>query len=320
MKTNKISIVLFIFLCGIVLHINGQTKPSSGVIVIPIRTIVHNDSLYVEMDIDVDRVKIKSQEALILTPVIRSSQQAEELPSVFLGGKKRYKAYLRQQAFGTARFDFFPLQARKDETSIIHYACVLPYQNWMEKAGLNLKEEIYGCADCQRSVSWLPLDAKISQPLQELPLILYINPPVEITKNRDIHGKAYLDFPVNQSVILPNFRNNQYELNKIHQAIAQVKANKYATATSIDLIGYASPEGNEALNETLSMNRSLSLKNYLQHIYDYPNSFFSVNWQGEDWQGLEQLITPSSLKNKQMVLDVITSRLPDKTKDLQMKS
>lgn len=307
-------IVGLLFVTGV----HAQSVTASGVMVVNAKAAVQNDSLYVDMNMDLAKVNIKSKDGVILTPVIQSPQQSLELPAVFVGGRNKYKAFNRKQAFGGNEVVFVSLRAKDDETSVINYTYPLPYEPWMENASLLLREEIYGCADCRKSQNDISLLANIDLMVRPL-LVTYIVPPVEKVKNRNLSGKAFLDFQVNKAVILPDFRNNPSELRKIRDVVMEVKDNKYATVSSIDLTGYASPEGPYELNEKLSKERSFALKDYLQNTYGFKTDLFNVSWKGEDWEGLKKQIETSDLKEKPELLDIINSSVSDAARDLAVK-
>ncbi len=48
-------------------------------------------------------------------------------------------------------------------------------------------------------------------PVQLQPAISYITPQAEAVKHRAIEGSAFLDFPVNQIIIRPEYRRNTVE-------------------------------------------------------------------------------------------------------------
>lgn len=319
MKTNKYFLIIFtlVFLFAG----RAQSESISGLEIIKSQAEVKGDSLYVNIDMNIQKVKMKAQKALLLTPVVQAGQQVQELPSVMISGKRKFKAYNRSLAYGAAPVAFISMRSGKHEDAIINYSYVVPFQPWMETANVALKEEIYGCVNCQKMIAWIPLLDNINLPIEVLPMMVtYVTPPVETVKNRDMHGKAFLDFPVGKSNILPDFRRNPTELGKIQSVVEQVKNNRYATITSIDLIGYASPEGPAELNLNLSKNRALALKSYLQDKYGYKNEMFNVQWKGEDWDGLKQLVEASDLTDKVALLEIINSNDKDAVKDRKIKS
>ncbi len=135
----------------------------------------------------------------------------------------------------------------------------------------------------------------------------FVTPEVEAVKARSESGKAFLDFAVGRSEIVPGFRNNASELQKIHITIESVRNDADATITGIGITGYASPEGSAASNQSLSARRAEALRNYIGAEYGLPNNLFAVWGGGEDWKTLDSLAAASSLSEKYALLEVIRS-------------
>jgi outer membrane protein OmpA-like peptidoglycan-associated protein len=133
----------------------------------------------------------------------------------------------------------------------------------------------------------------------------FVAPEAEAVKARNIYGKAYLDFAVGRSEILPTFRNNAAELQRIHQQMDSVKNDSDATLTGITITGYASPEGTSASNQALSERRAQALRGHIAGIHGLRESMFSVWGGGEDWSTLDSLIERSNISDKYGILEII---------------
>ena len=139
--------------------------------------------------------------------------------------------------------------------------------------------------------------------------IYFIRPEVEELKARSSEvGKAYLEFIVARSDILPNFRNNAAELERIHNLIWQVVNDPDATITGINITGYASPEASWSSNMALSQRRATSFKEHIRTTYRFSDSQFTVRGAGEDWATLEDLVSQSNMTDKYRIMDIIRSR------------
>ena len=147
----------------------------------------------------------------------------------------------------------------------------------------------------------------------------YMVPEVETIKARSESGKAYLDYEVGRSDILPYFRSNSMELQRIHSKIREVVHDPDATITGIVITGYASPEGSYANNMMLSQRRALSLKDHLRAVYGFHEGMFMVWGAGEDWAGLDSLVSHSFMPDKYRVLSVIHSAENYDMKELRLR-
>lgn len=136
--------------------------------------------------------------------------------------------------------------------------------------------------------------------------VSYAVPEAEAVKVRSEAGKAaYLDFAAGKADIVPDFKGNAAELEKIYAMIRGVRENPDAEITGITITGYASPDGLYSTNLSLSERRALSLKNQIKMITGYPDGFFTVIGKGEDWNTLDSLVAQSTMTNKYAVLEII---------------
>ena len=136
-------------------------------------------------------------------------------------------------------------------------------------------------------------------------LVSYIVPEVEEVKIRDIDFEAYLDFVVNQTDIRANYMNNPLELKRLTNFIAEIKSDKDVTIQSINVIGYASPEGSYQANKKLSEGRAKALMNYLQTNLNYPEKLFTTKFGGENWEGLQEKVSQSDIEDKDKILSIL---------------
>ena len=126
-----------------------------------------------------------------------------------------------------------------------------------------------------------------------LPLIL---PDPEGTKLRQIQGHAFLDFPVNETIIYPDYRKNPSELARIHKSVDSALFDKSVTIVSISLHGYASPESPFSNNTRLAKGRTEALKNYLVRKYNFNSQIIKTNFTPEDWDNLRGFLTETETR------------------------
>lgn len=123
--------------------------------------------------------------------------------------------------------------------------------------------------------------------LRECPPLPLIMPDPEETKLRQIEGHAFLDFPVNETVIYPDYRKNPDELARIHKSVDSALFDKSVVVTRISLHGYASPESPYANNTRLAKGRTEALRDYLMRKYRFKSEVFSSSYTPEDWDNLK---------------------------------
>lgn len=90
-------------------------------------------------------------------------------------------------------------------------------------------------------------------------------------------------------------------------ALDAAAANERATVKSTEIVAYASPEGAEKMNNKLSANRSQSAsKAWDKVVKGHENLDPTVRSVGEDWEGFQQLVSESSLEDKDLILRVLS--------------
>ena len=126
--------------------------------------------------------------------------------------------------------------------------------------------------------------------LREIPWLPYMLPEAEETKDRTVTGRAFLDFPVNETTIYPSYRRNPEELERLKKTINNALFDKSFKIRSISLHGYASPESPYSNNTRLARGRTQSLKEYICDQFNIPASLVKTTFTPEDWDNLRHYI------------------------------
>lgn len=271
-------------------------------------TLGSDTQLLVGMDVTVPAdMKLTTNSLLTLTPILMekdSTGSSKVLPAIYVYGRTRQ---IVAERTGKIPADAFQVVRRdKGEAQTIRYTARVPYEKWMNGSDLKLLGELYGCANCLKEDDLAQVHPVLLLRYVPQPAIAFVKPAAEI-KNRDEKGNAYLDFPVNQTVIYPDYRRNPFELAEINRTINVVKENPDTKITGIDLHGYASPEGSYANNTRLAKGRSEALKNYIIKEYGLSADMFKVESTPEDWAGLRAWIEKVGIDKQDEVLALIDS-------------
>ena len=269
-------------------------------------SISDNNMILVGMDITIPAgMEISSDKMLQLTPVLHNEDDSKNkvLPSVVVYGRKRAIVNERE---GSVPADAFEVIRRKNgQEQTINYTARIPFEVWMHESQLELMADLYGCANCltqEERALVMPVHL-VRYVIQ--PAIAFVTPDVEAVKARAEEGRAYLDFPLNQTKINPEYRDNPEELKKIIATIDLVKNDKNTEITEIDIVGYASPEGAYKTNARLAQGRAEALKKYVQELEHFEKDFIKVASVPEDWQGLRDYVAKSDFAQKEEMLSVI---------------
>lgn len=314
---------LLFTLCGLLFYGNGSSQivVQEGNIAVQVNELAQrSDSLYVKMDVSTTGHNVASRKSAEFTPVLSSEEHTKELPAISVMGRNSYKNYRRSRALLSRRehatYDpYMPYAVIRDYKGdqTVKYALAVPYEPWMSSAQLTLRRNDCGCGkvrttDTRLLANHVDLERVIVIERYNItPHLTYIRPEAEPVKMRSVTSEAFLDFAVGRTDLQPDFGNNASELEKILAAFASVGDDDDVTLTGVSLCGYASPEGSIARNRQLSEGRAVALKKYLMTKFDYPESFYSTRFGGEDWEGLAALVENSDMRYKQEVLELIAN-------------
>ena len=268
------------------------------------------DKLAVTMRINVSDMEIPKSRSLVCTPLIESGDSLRALPPIILNGKTRHILYERLERPTGGQPSEYEYRRRNGEEQWIDYQIYTPYADWMKKSEVSIVLDECGCGWEALQSNKSPLFALNFEPVVLQPVLAYVTPQAEEVKARTAAGSAYLDFPVNQTDIRPDYRNNPAELGKIRKGIEAVRGNKYATITAGSIKGYASPEGGYANNARLAEGRAEALLSYVESLYDFGNARMTVDSEPEDWAGLEKAVEAGNLPDKAELLAIIRADEP----------
>ena len=265
-----------------------------------------DDVLLVDLTFNLSDLRVSSGQSVVYTPLIRKGDSLRVLPQLIVNGRARQIIYDR--ASREADDESIAVRRLNGKEQRVDYHARVPYAAWMDRSEMVLVEDDCGCG-------WKALGESdetsyaINLAREPRPLMAYVAPKAEV-KTRSMSGSAYLDFPVNQTVIRPDYRRNTAELAKIRETIDQVRDDRFATITGISIKGYASPEGTYANNERLAKGRSEALLDYVKQRYDLAGVETNVDYEPEDWAGLEKKVEASDLPDKAELLAIIRADEP----------
>lgn len=315
--------MLLFSLCGLffIQNVSAQTTVHDGNIVVQMNRLAQRgDSLYVNMDVSTRGRNVASRKSIEFTPILSTEENVKELPMISVMGRNSYKNYRRSRALLNQREQavygpYMPYAVIRDYKGdqTAKYDLSVPYESWMSSAQLTLRRNDCGCGKVRTTDTRLLADhvdlerVIVIERYDITPHLAYIRPETEPVKMRSLTSEAFLDFAVGRTELRSDLGHNASELSKILTAFASVGDDSDMALTGVSLCGYASPEGSVARNKQLSEGRAIALKKYLMTKFDYPESYYTIHFGGEDWAGLAALVEKSDMQYKQEVLDLIAS-------------
>lgn len=314
-----LTIIIGVMAFGCVMA-DGAQRPAkpAGVTVSNLKMTRSGDFLTVKMDVATGDLKVESNRAVLLTPRIDGNGNAVELPSIGIYGRQRYYHYRRENGDDMLSGPRETVLRASELPDVQAYEAVVPYESWMEGADLTLLRQDYGCCSDVLGEGDSPLLADFRSVYT--PVFVYARPQAETVKMRSISGEAYVNFPVNKTVIRPDYINNRVELGKITATIDSVKTDGDMRITALSIKGFASPEGSYVGNERLAKGRTEALKKYVSNLYKFDDDFIKTSYEPENWAGLRDYVAKSNLEHRSEILDIIDGNLEPDAKDLKIKS
>lgn len=273
------------------------------------------DSVVIRMNLNLSGMEVGRNRSIVVTPLFYAEGEEEWLPAIEVMGRTRYLYYQRNEESLYADSPYTIIKKDKNATQQVGYQVSVPYRKWMDHASLVVAEDTCQCGEVSKGNSILLAQAD----LVFTPRLAYISPQAETRKARALSGEAYLDFPVNKTVIYPEYRRNTAELAKIRATIDTIRTDKDFSITRISLKGYASPEGRYAANVRLSEGRTDALKDYLMGEYGFEASLFRTNAGAENWEGLRKYVAQSGLADKEAILAIIDSEEEPDAKEQRIR-
>ncbi len=272
----------------------------------------------VDMTLGLSGLEVDGNRAVLLTPRLVNGADSLELPSVGIYGRRRYYFYVRNGESMLTGKDEMSYKASDKPESII-YNKVLPYQEWMNGAELTLHRSDYGCCNTLLAEQTGTL-GDFTEAVAFFPELVYVRPAAEKVKSRSLEGSAFIDFPVNQTVIYPEYRRNTVELGKIRSTIDSVRNDRDVTITQVWLKGFASPESPYDHNRELAIGRTEALKRYIRQLYHFNDNVIATDYEPEDWAGLRRYVEQSNIDHRQEILALIDGDREPDAKEWKIKS
>ncbi|MCD8266214.1 MAG: DUF3868 domain-containing protein [Prevotellaceae bacterium] len=308
-----------LLLAAILAALPLSAKKKTAAIAVPQGIAVSNQSVEplagrvtVGMDISLDSLTLRSRTRIILTPSLRGEGTEAQMPQIVINGRRQNIEYKRFSHKDYAKETTVVRRYNKTAQSL-RYTAELPLEDWMRNADLVLVGDYCGCGDTLGS---LVVPVKCLR----TPLLEYVRPEAR-PKAYELAGSAYIDFPVDETILYPEYRRNPEELKKIVDTINKVKDDPNATITQIEIKGWASPESPYEHNAYLAENRAKTLKDYVRSLLSLSDTVFTVSFVPENWQGLRECVLASeSLANKDAILALIDKEMDPDAKEARIKS
>lgn len=115
---------------------------------------------------------------------------------------------------------------------------------------------------------------------------------------------------------------NRQEMKDLKAALKETKSDDRKEINNIEVSGYASPDGELNMNEKLAQRRQKASQTYLQRELKRQkiNHDIESDITAEDWAGFQAAMENSSLKDKDLVLRVLSMYSDPEEREAQIKN
>ena len=122
-----------------------------------------------------------------------------------------------------------------------------------------------------------------------------------------------------------NLRNSELKsqaLKDLNAAIKDANVTENKAINKLEVAGYASPDGEEGLNEKLANARQNNAQKYLQKQLKKAkvNATIESNVTAEDWAGFQAALEASNIQDKELVLRVLSMYSDPEEREAQIKN
>ncbi|MDP4290412.1 MAG: outer membrane beta-barrel protein [Bacteroidota bacterium] len=283
---------------------------------------MHGDSVVVTVKGTVPEKYFEKKAAILIAPAVKYNGGEYKLNPVTLKGEdvNGPGVAIPYKTGGTFKFQQ-----------------TIPYVQGMSASDLDVNPTIYkpatGTVDPKATAEQIHAANKfIDVPTQKIADGVIITPSLiihdedlltaadKLVKEKIDSKEALIYFKISKSDLdwkLPFNKKNKAALAELNDFI-----NKGWQIKSVDVDGYASPDGEESFNQGLSAKRAVTGKGYVVDLFkkwaasknatDFQKSLSGVMVNtashGEDWDGFMQSVQASNMKEKSAILNIVNSQ------------
>lgn len=130
-----------------------------------------------------------------------------------------------------------------------------------------------------------------------------------------VKGKTQIAFSLGNARVRIDYAGNKTELTQLGSTLRTILDDPSLTLLQLHVASYGSPDGPSGVNKRLVAHRTDSVTAYLTQQMGVPASLISVSQTPEDWQGLQELVEQSTVRqlpHRDALLAIISgNRLPE---------
>jgi len=248
---------------------------------------------------------------MVVTPVL-----------TYEGGEAAYDSVVFQGEQVEANYTAIPFENGKTVT----YSGSVPYVEDMKDSELKLR----AYAQVKSKIVELP-DIKIADGVMATANLVQVDPkPILIGDKYERIVPEKYEADIHYVINKANVRSKELkadDIKELEQKVADASANERIEIKNAAISAYASPDGPEDLNDKLSGKRGGSAKGYFSKLLKKSkvekasdDSFLSIVATPEDWEGFKTLMEQSDIKDKDLVLRVLSMHQDPVVREKEIKN
>jgi len=270
---------------------------------------LHGDSVRVKVEVTLPEKGIKKKVSAEISPSLASTQ----LKPLTIQGEK---------ATGNGTVVNYKTGGK------ITYTDVVPYKADMETSQLSVSGKAFKKGVEKKQLDGIAIaDATITTPL-------LVNKDFRVIYEKDNFQRvsqestsAQINFEKGKSIVRPAELKDQ-DIVDLQAWLADAQNNPKIELTSIRIVGYASPEGEEDKNNSLSTDRSTAGKETIVELAKKVNNdkaqteIYSLMGRGEDYDGFKRELQASSFNEdeKQLIIRVLEMYQESSKREEEMRA
>ena len=141
-----------------------------------------------------------------------------------------------------------------------------------------------------------------------------------LVRHNDSEAQYQLKYSISASRLTNLIAGNAEELAALDKFMAEIKQDTSIHVQRIEIVGYASPDGNLRNNETLAMSRAQKFRALIDSRFDASMAYkVQLSSAVEPWQACDGGVEASTLGDKQKALEILNSSETPQAKEAQLK-
>lgn len=303
---------LFIISCG---GLNKMKKDAQNVkyTVTPSPVELHADSVEISVTGNIPPKYFNKKVIVEATPVLK-----------WEGGEKAYEVKKLQ---GESVEDNNQVISNADGGSF-SYKATIPYEDGMRISELEIRIKGYVAGKEDKAVDFEPY--KVGDGVIATSNLVRIDSKGIVGKDkfeRIIPETKYAEilYTIQQSNVRSSETRNE-QMKALKEYIKEVKANDRKTFKGVAISSYSSPDGAEDINAPLSDKRGKSAEKFMKKDFRKVDEakenegFVAYQATAEDWDGFKELVQASELKDKDLILRVLSMQSDPAQREQEIKN